>query len=210
MLKKHKNFKVAGVSYFMVNYIDLSVVDDEGMYRDEMHYDEWNEEYIDCINSFDITIDCLEDKFIEGDLDDDECYGEGRPIIVVPKNWPPREWLYPDPPRSAVIYLDDLITFENGYMEKKRDTVTGIEIDPLTEIQNILSRFPNYVNNITVFGSYWAAVQIFDMVHYSGSKVSKRVDKFISSLTLKCAFKFVITRGERKIRKVSVSKFICY
>lgn len=191
----------------MVKYIDIS--DDEMNHRHDMPI--VDEEYIECVHSlYNNTIDCLENKFIEGDLDDGDCYGGGPPIIVVPKNWPPREWKHHERPRSAIIYLDDLITFENGYMEKKRDPITGIEFEPLTEIQNILSRFPDDMRNITVFGSYWAASQIFDMVHYSGSKVSKRVERFIDRLTLRCAFKFVITRGERYIRRDSTSKFICY
>jgi len=156
--------------------------------------------------------DCLEEKFISGD-DDEECFGDGLPIIIVPKNWPPR-WTEQDRkqyPRRVVIYLDDLIEFfDYDDYEIKFDDA-GIRIDPLNEIRDILRSFPsNCIKSITIFGSYWAANEVFGLVNKKGSRLTKTTSNFIDSIAKPCVFRFVISRGVRSIRKSSVANFICH
>ena len=161
---------------------------------------------------YDEFSDCLEEKFISGD-DDEECYGDGSPVIIVPKNWPPR-WTEEDRkqyPRRVVIYLDDLINFY-GYddYEIKFDG-DGIRIDPLNEIRDILRSFPSdCIKTITIFGSYWAANEVFGLVNQRGSRLSKTMSNFIDSISKPCVFKFVISRGVKSIKKSSAVNFICY
>ena len=194
----------------MVGYLPITDYDNNNGYP-HGPYGNFDPEYEESISSlYDFTSLCLEEKFISGSDSDMECYGDGEPVIIVPRNWPPREW-DGTPPRKAVIYLDDFIRFNfEGEIEFIEDPILGNKLDPLTEIQNILVRFSYDINNVIILGSYWAAYHIFDMVNKEGNRPSKRVAQFIDQLRVNCAFKFVITRGERKIRKTSAARFICY
>lgn len=193
----------------MVRYLPIITDDKNEPYPNPPIYD-IDEDYIECVNRlWDENSLCLEDKFVSGNQSDFECYGEGQPILVVPRNWPPRDW-DGEPPRRAVIYLDDLIEIYGDMMDVMDDPVLGNRIDPLTEIQNILVRFSNDIESVIILGSYWAAHEIFDMVNKDGNRPSRRVSKFIDQLRVHCAFKFVITRGERDIRRSSAARFICY
>jgi len=193
----------------MVRNISINCDNEVGQYQTPP-IDNLDDEYFESVTSlFDFNSLCLEEKFISGNQSDFECYGDGDPIIIVPDNWPPRDWDGPSP-RRAVIYLDDLICMFGDIVELMDDPVLGNRIDPLTEIQNILTRFSYDIQSIIILGSYWAAHEIFDMINKEGNKPSRRVAKFIDQLRVSCAFKFVITRGERHIRNSSASRFICY
>ena len=188
---------------------NIPIIADENIYPPPPLDNVDDEYYESIVCLWDSTSLCVEEKFISGNTSDMECYGEGDPVVVVPRNWPPRDWNGANP-RKAIIYLDDLIDFEYDTLRVMDDPVLGNSIDPLTEIQNILMRFSDDINNVIILGSYWAAYNVFDMVNKEGNRPSKRVAKFIDQLRVTCAFKFVVTRGERYIRESSASRFICY
>ena len=184
--------------------------------KDEIIHDMGREVYGELAEGIELLYDdfsdCLEEKFIHGD-DYEECYGDGSPVIIVPKNWPPRwsEENRKQYPRRVVIYLDDLIEFYAYDSYEIKFDGDRIRIDPLNEIRDILRSFPpNCIKTITIFGSYWAANEVFGLVNKRGSRLQKTMSNFIDSIAIPCVFKFVISRGVMSIKKSSVAKFICY
>ena len=95
---------------------NIPIIADENIYP-HPPIDNVDDEYYESIVClWDSTSLCVEEKFISGNTSDMECYGEGDPVVVVPRNWPPRDWNGANP-RKAIIYLDDLIDFEYDSQE---------------------------------------------------------------------------------------------
>ncbi|MBT6971488.1 MAG: hypothetical protein HOA04_00110 [Euryarchaeota archaeon] len=158
--------------------------------------------------------DCLEDKFLKGE-DDDDCWSpSGIPVIVVPKNWPPRKAWGPSEtkPVKAIIYLDDLIEFHNGHPYPFHDHSMMMDIiDPWAEISAIARNCRNHVMSITIFSSHWAASSFFNFTTKKGNSLTTSAKRFIdgiNSANPNILFKFVISRAERSNKKPSVVKFL--
>ena len=162
--------------------------------------------------------DCLDEAFID-DKDEEDCFSkDGSPIIIVPRNWPPRRPWRDDEikPQRAIVYLDDMITFDKGGPEKIKDKLM-MPIEPIEEIKAIVKNFHEHVNLITIYGSYWAAKDFFKLVKKDAVDPVDWVADLIegingpSSATRRpILFKFVITRGTRSIKRISASKFIYF
>ncbi len=162
------------------------------------------------------TSKCLDDAFLEGQSEF-HCFSDnGTPIIIVPRNWPPhQDWKNDsNPPRKALIYLDDLINIDYEGRPYNIVDSCGLPIKPIEELKSIVRRCKDHVEIITIYGSYWAAHEFFKIVNKKGDRASTEVTSLFESingnLPRKILFKFVITKGCRGIQRSSAVEFIHY
>ncbi len=158
---------------------------------------------------------CFDDAFLGGN-DESICFGSGRPIIIVPRSWPPhRDWNGDsNPPRKALIYLDDMIDAVKDEIPCNILDACGMPIDPIEELKAIIRHCKDHVEMITIYGSYWAANEFFKIVNKRGDRAVPEITNMIESIneTLPnmILFKFVIARGCRDIQRSSAAEFLHY
>ena len=195
--------------------IEISHIQKNSRQFNHNEFDEAGLNYEEVFNKLD---DCLDEAFID-DKDEEDCFSKnGSPIIIVPRTWPPRRSWRDDEikPRRAIVYLDDMITFDEGWPDHIKDD-DGMPIEPIEEIKAIVRNCREHVNLITIYSSYWAAYDFFSLIKKSGVDPHKNVSNLIegindssSATRRRILFKFVITRGTRSIKRTSASKFIYF